>query len=259
MPAALRFSASASTTERPGKTAEVHPGQRDDVAAGLRHEGVEIADRRRVQRQRHSGGIPRGRQDRRHRGDGDRAARRTAPQHGRAMPRQARRSRGGEAVSHHAVQRHTARTSRRPATPPTAASTSRSSTKATEMMNAGRFLTPRPSPRKSKIRNPPRWPSPDRHHALPGREIARRAAAGYLRAGWFFQCTKCGRWHTNLAGGYAIAGTPSSRRISHATAGKHEARRRTPDPGARRERGDAGHRASSRTTPPWTPSCCAWA
>ncbi|HEV7406153.1 MAG TPA: redoxin domain-containing protein [Chthoniobacteraceae bacterium] len=40
---------------------------------------------------------------------------------------------------------------------------------------------------------------------LPGREIARRAAAGYVRAGWFFQCTKCGRWHVNLAGGYAVA------------------------------------------------------
>jgi len=40
---------------------------------------------------------------------------------------------------------------------------------------------------------------------LTGREIARRAAAGYLRAGWFFQCTKCGRWHVNLAGSYAIA------------------------------------------------------
>ncbi|MEZ0273765.1 MAG: hypothetical protein ACAH88_02580, partial [Roseimicrobium sp.] len=40
---------------------------------------------------------------------------------------------------------------------------------------------------------------------LSGREIARRAAGAYVRAGWVFQCTRCSRWHTNLAGGYAIA------------------------------------------------------
>ena len=40
---------------------------------------------------------------------------------------------------------------------------------------------------------------------LRGREIAKRAAAAHVRVGWVYQCTKCNRWHTNLAGGYAIA------------------------------------------------------
>ncbi len=40
---------------------------------------------------------------------------------------------------------------------------------------------------------------------LRGREIAKRAAESHVRVGWVFQCTKCSRWHTNLAGGYAIA------------------------------------------------------
>lgn len=40
---------------------------------------------------------------------------------------------------------------------------------------------------------------------LSPREIAKRAAAAYLRVGWVYQCSKCSRWHTNLAGGYAIA------------------------------------------------------
>ncbi|WP_395743162.1 redoxin domain-containing protein [Prosthecobacter sp.] len=39
---------------------------------------------------------------------------------------------------------------------------------------------------------------------LRGREIARRASAAHVRVGWVFQCTRCNRWHTNLAGGYAI-------------------------------------------------------
>ena len=41
--------------------------------------------------------------------------------------------------------------------------------------------------------------------ALRGREIAEKAAAAHVRAGWIFQCTKCSNWHANLAGGYAIA------------------------------------------------------
>jgi S1-C subfamily serine protease len=40
---------------------------------------------------------------------------------------------------------------------------------------------------------------------LPPREIAKRASAAYVRVGWVFQCHKCSRWHSNLAGGYAIA------------------------------------------------------
>lgn len=41
--------------------------------------------------------------------------------------------------------------------------------------------------------------------SLRGREIAKRAAESHVRVGWVYQCTKCSRWHTNLAGGYAIA------------------------------------------------------
>ena len=37
------------------------------------------------------------------------------------------------------------------------------------------------------------------------RDIARLARAAHLRAGWFFHCTKCDKWHLNLAGAYAIA------------------------------------------------------
>jgi thiol-disulfide isomerase/thioredoxin len=40
---------------------------------------------------------------------------------------------------------------------------------------------------------------------LRGREIAKRAADSHLRVGWLYQCSKCDRWHTSLAGGYAIA------------------------------------------------------
>jgi len=40
---------------------------------------------------------------------------------------------------------------------------------------------------------------------LAPREIARRARAAYVRAGWYYRCTKCDRTHTKLAGGYAIA------------------------------------------------------
>ena len=40
---------------------------------------------------------------------------------------------------------------------------------------------------------------------LRGRDVARRAAAAYVRVGWVYQCSQCNRWHTSLAGGYAIA------------------------------------------------------
>ena len=40
---------------------------------------------------------------------------------------------------------------------------------------------------------------------LRGREIAKHAAEAHVRVGWVYQCTRCNRWHTNLAGGYAIA------------------------------------------------------
>lgn len=39
---------------------------------------------------------------------------------------------------------------------------------------------------------------------LPAREVAQRAKKALLRIGWFYLCTKCSRWHVNLAGGYVI-------------------------------------------------------
>jgi thiol-disulfide isomerase/thioredoxin len=40
---------------------------------------------------------------------------------------------------------------------------------------------------------------------LRGRDIARRAADAHVRCGWLFHCSRCRRWHLNLAGGFAIA------------------------------------------------------
>ena len=47
--------------------------------------------------------------------------------------------------------------------------------------------------------------APQRTVPLAGRELARHAAESYLRAGGFFQCTRCDKWPTNFSGGYAIA------------------------------------------------------
>ena len=47
--------------------------------------------------------------------------------------------------------------------------------------------------------------APPASTSLRGREIAKRAAEAHVRVGWVYQCTRCNRWHTNLAGGYAIA------------------------------------------------------
>jgi peroxiredoxin len=56
------------------------------------------------------------------------------------------------------------------------------------------------SPKAARIELPGASTTPIR-----GREIAKRAAAAHVRVGWVYQCTKCDRWHSNLAGGYAIA------------------------------------------------------
>lgn len=78
--------------------------------------------------------------------------------------------------------------------------------KATALMNAGRFLEADVfTAQKQNPKPAPVVLAPTSSAPLSGREIAHRAAAGYVRAGWFFQCTKCGRWHVNLAGGYAVA------------------------------------------------------
>lgn len=71
---------------------------------------------------------------------------------------------------------------------------------ANQLLSADAFAAQKQAPQPTRVALATPGTSP-----LPGREIARRAAAGYLRAGWLFQCTKCGRWHLNLAGGYAVA------------------------------------------------------
>jgi thiol-disulfide isomerase/thioredoxin len=45
---------------------------------------------------------------------------------------------------------------------------------------------------------------PESTQPMRGREIARRAAAAYVRCGWVYHCSRCDRWHLQLAGGYAI-------------------------------------------------------
>jgi hypothetical protein len=39
---------------------------------------------------------------------------------------------------------------------------------------------------------------------LEGRELWKKARAGHLRVGFYYQCLKCDDWHLDLAGGYAI-------------------------------------------------------
>lgn len=39
---------------------------------------------------------------------------------------------------------------------------------------------------------------------LEGRELWKKARAGHLRVGFYYQCSKCDDWHLDLAGGYAI-------------------------------------------------------
>ncbi len=92
-------------------------------------------------------------------------------------------------------------------TPPPPASLEPMLMKATELEKAGRLLSA--DVFAAQKRNPQPAPvalAPAGTAPLSGREIARRAAAGYVRAGWFFQCSKCGQWHIHVAGGYAVAG-----------------------------------------------------
>ena len=39
---------------------------------------------------------------------------------------------------------------------------------------------------------------------LPARQICVAARRSHLRVGWIFLCDKCGKWHLNLSGGYAL-------------------------------------------------------
>ena len=75
---------------------------------------------------------------------------------------------------------------------------------ATELRDAGRLLTsevliPQLKNAKCKLTLPP-----PHTQKLTGRDIWSAARQSYLRVGWFYLCSKCDRWHTNLAGGYVI-------------------------------------------------------
>jgi len=69
-----------------------------------------------------------------------------------------------------------------------------------KLTSAEKIMEELKSPKAARIELPSASTTPIR-----GREIAKRAAAAHLRVGWVYQCTKCDRWHNNLAGGYAIA------------------------------------------------------
>ncbi len=58
--------------------------------------------------------------------------------------------------------------------------------------------------RRAPKSEPIALPNPNKQ-ALRGREIAQRAKDAHARCGWVFHCSKCDRWHLQVAGGYAIA------------------------------------------------------
>ncbi len=57
---------------------------------------------------------------------------------------------------------------------------------------------------KTPAPQPVVFPMP-RAQALSGREVAKIAKEGHLQLGWFYLCTRCEKWHVNLAGAYAVA------------------------------------------------------
>ena len=74
----------------------------------------------------------------------------------------------------------------------------------TELRDAGKLLTsevllPQLKNPKCRLKLPPL-----RTQRLAGRDLWASARQSYLRVGWFYQCSKCNRWHLDLAGGYAI-------------------------------------------------------
>ena len=75
-----------------------------------------------------------------------------------------------------------------------------------ELMKAGKLMTADAFSAEEKAPKPgPVALAAARTKPLSGRELARHAANCYLRVGWFFQCSRCDKWHTNFSGGYAIA------------------------------------------------------
>ena len=75
---------------------------------------------------------------------------------------------------------------------------------ATELRDAGKLigsdvLLPQLNTPKCKLKLPPL-----RTEKLAGRDLWASARQSYLRVGWFYLCSKCNRWHLDLAGGYVI-------------------------------------------------------
>ena len=50
---------------------------------------------------------------------------------------------------------------------------------------------------------------------LSAREICIAARHSHLRIGWSYLCTKCGKWHLNLAGGYALTASGAAATCFH--------------------------------------------
>jgi len=74
----------------------------------------------------------------------------------------------------------------------------------TELRDAGKLLSsevllPQLKNAKCKLKLPAL-----RTQKLAGRDLWASARQSYLRVGWYYQCSKCDRWHLDLAGGYAI-------------------------------------------------------
>ncbi len=75
---------------------------------------------------------------------------------------------------------------------------------AKQLFNGGDALRA-PEVRKQLKRTSCRMTLPDASATkLPAREICIAARHSHLRIGWSYLCNKCGKWHLNLAGGYAL-------------------------------------------------------
>ncbi|MES2598001.1 MAG: redoxin domain-containing protein [Verrucomicrobiota bacterium] len=69
-----------------------------------------------------------------------------------------------------------------------------------QLLKAAAFMEALKNPQPARIAR-----VPESTESMTGRQIAARAQAAHLRVGWLYQCTQCSRWHTTLAGGYAIS------------------------------------------------------
>lgn len=76
----------------------------------------------------------------------------------------------------------------------------REAIKSKDFLNGAKFVELRRAPSKTALELPKPGVQP-----LRGREIAQRAKNAHVRCGWVFHCSKCDRWHLQVAGGYAIA------------------------------------------------------